>query len=118
MSLLSEAMETCTMLDKVKAKDGYGGYKEIYQDGVEFDAAIVRINTLEAKIADKQGIKDLYTITTRRALNLQYHEVFRRNGDGKIFRVTSDGDDNKTPTSASLDMRVVSAEEWVLPAES
>jgi hypothetical protein len=38
-----------------------------------------------------------------------------RNSDGKIFRITSDGDDNHTPKSATLDMRQVSAEEWSLP---
>jgi hypothetical protein len=39
--------------------------------------------------------------------------VFRRESDGKIFRVTSDGDDKKTPPSAGLDMRQVTAEEFV-----
>jgi hypothetical protein len=43
--------------------------------------------------------------------------VFRRNRDGKIFRVTSDGDDKHTPISATLNMRVVTAEEFKLPNE-
>ena len=43
---------------------------------------------------------------------LNYHDVFRRVRDGKIFRVTTDGDDKATPASAALDMRVVNAEEW------
>ena len=56
-----------------------------------------------------------YTITTGKAVNLQYHDVFRRVRDGKIFRVTSDGDDKHTPASAALNMRQVTAEEWELP---
>ena len=48
-------------------------------------------------------------------MNLQYHDVFRRNRDLKIFRVTSDGDDKHTPASATLNMRQVTAEEWSLP---
>ena len=48
-------------------------------------------------------------------MTLEYHDVFRRSSDNKIFRVTSDGDDRKTPTSAKLDMRQVTAEEWELP---
>ena len=44
-------------------------------------------------------------------MTLEYHDVFRRVRDGKIFRVTSDGDDKFTPASTSLDMRQVTAEE-------
>jgi hypothetical protein len=47
---------------------------------------------------------------------LQYHDVFRRLSDGKIFRVTSDGDDKFTPDTATLNMRQVTAEEWEPPA--
>ena len=116
MSLLSEAMEKCTMLDKVTTADGYGGYISSYKDGAGFNAAIVLDNSLEARVAAKEGVTALYTVTTTKALNLQYHDVFRRESDQKIFRVTSDGDDKKTPASASLNMRQVSAEEWTLPS--
>lgn len=115
MSLLSEAMENCTMLDKITTADGYGGYVTTYTDGAPFNAAIVLDNSMQARTAEKQGVTALYTVTTVKALNLQYHDVFRRESDKKIFRVTSDGDDKKTPASASLNMRQVSAEEWELP---
>ena len=117
MSLLSEAMEKCIILNKVKVEDGYGGYVDTYAEGVEFDAAIVLNNSIEAQVALKQGVTGVYTITTTKALNLQYHDVFKRVSDGKIFRVVTDGDDKKTPNSAGLDMRQVSAEEWSLPNE-
>lgn len=114
MSLLSEAMEACRMLDKRTVADGYGGYDTIWEDGAEFQAAIVLDTSMQARVAEKQGVTGLYTVTTVRALNLQYHDVFRRERDGKIFRITSDGDDKYTPASATLDMRQVSAEEWDL----
>lgn len=112
--LLQESMETCVMLDRQTASDGYGGYKTTWTDGAEFKAAIVLNTSIQAKMAEQQGVTALYTVTTSRALNLQYHDVFRRVEDGKIFRVKSDGDDKKTPRSATLDMRQVSAEEWRL----
>lgn len=115
MSLLSEAMESCTLMDKTTQADGYGGYIVSYVPGAEFDAAIVLDNSLQARTALQAGVTAVYTITTSKALNLQYHDVFRRESDGKIFRVTSDGDDKRTPASASLNMRQVSAEEWELP---
>lgn len=114
MSLLSDAMTTCVILNKQTEADGYGGYITTWTDGAEFKAAIVLDSSMEARIGEKQGVTALYTVTTSRALNLQYHDVFRRVEDGKIFRVTSDGDDKKTPKSAGLDMRQVSAEEGEL----
>ena len=117
MSLLEEAFENCTIINKSTVSDGYGGYTTEWTDGAEFRAAVVLNSSMEARIAEKQGVTALYTVTTTKALNLQYHDVFRRESDQKIFRVTSDGDDNKTPESAGLNMRQVSAEEWRLPNE-
>lgn len=114
MSLLSEAMESCTMLDKVTVEDGMGGYTRTWKDGASFDAAVVFNSSMEARRADKEGVTSLYTVTTSRAVGLEYHDVFRRERDKKVFRVTSDGDDQYTPASAGLDMRQVTAEEWVL----
>lgn len=116
-SLLDMAMEQCVIIDKTTVPDGYGGYKPTWSEGAEFNASIVLDSSMQAKIAESQGVTGLYTVTTRKAMNLQYHDVFRRLSDGKIFRVTSDGDDKKTPPSASLNMRQVSAEEWSLPNE-
>lgn len=114
MSLLDEAMESCVLLEKHTIQDGYGGYETTWLLGANFNAAIVLDTSMQARTAEKAGVTALYTVTTSKALNLQYHDVFRRERDGKIFRVTSDGDDKHTPASATLDMRQVSAEEWDL----
>ena len=114
MSLLSEAMENCIILDKQTTPDGYGGVITSWVDGAPFDAAIVLNNSMEARIGQQQGVTALYTITTNKNINLQYHDVFKRVRDDKVFRVTSDGDDDHTPASANLNMRQVSAEEWKL----
>lgn len=114
MSLLDDAMENCIYLNKTKVPDGYGGYIDTYTDGVEFDAAIVFDTSIEARVGEKQGVTSLYTVTTSRKMTLDFHDVFRRLKDGKVFRVTSDGDDKFTPKSATLDMRQVTAEEFSL----
>ena len=116
MSLLDEAMETCTFLNKQVTPDGYGGYTTTWADGASFQAAIVFDTSIEARTAEAQGVTSRYTVTTPRAMTLEYHDVFRRTRDGKIFRVTSDGDDKYTPASTALDMRQVTAEEWSLPS--
>ena len=117
MSLLDEAMTACNMMDKRTVSDGYGGFDTKWSLGAEFKAAIVLDTSMEARIGEKQGVTALYTITTTKALNLQYHDVFKRQSDGKLFRVTSDGDDKHTPNSATLNMRQVTAEEWILNGE-
>lgn len=117
MSLLSEAMEKCYFYTKTIVPDGYGGYKTAYVKNEEtpFYCAITFDTSIEARRADKEGVKSLYTVTTQKNLTLEYHDVFERDRDNKIFRVTSDGDDKFTPSSATLDMRQVTAEEWELP---
>ena len=116
MSLLTDAMEKCVMLNKVSRPDGYGGKVDTWTESeAEFDAAIVFDTSIDARRAEAEGVKSLYTVTTSRVMTLEFHEVFKRQRDGKIFRVTSDGDDKYTPRSTPLDMRQVTAEEWRLP---
>lgn len=113
MSLLNDAMTKCVFLDKKKASDGQGGYINTWTEGAEFQAAITFDTSIEARTAEKQGVTNLYTVSTRKATVLDYHDVFKRLSDSKIFRVTSDGDDKATPDGSRLNMRVVSAEEWI-----
>ena len=112
MSLLDDAMEKCVLYDKRREADGYGGYVETYTESVEFQAAVTFDTSIEARRAEAEGVTSRYTVTTSRNLTLEYHDVFKRLKDGKVFRVTSDGDDKYTPTAATLDMRQVTAEEW------
>ena len=114
MSLLSEMMEKFVFINKIKEPDGYGGYKNTWSEGARFDADVTFDTSIESRIAEAQGVKSLYTVTTSKALVLEYHDVFKRVRDGKVFRVTSDGDDKFTPASSTLDMRQVTAEEWSL----
>ena len=115
MSLLDVMTTRCQMLDKTTVDDGMGGYTKQWVNGATFDAAISLDDSVQAQTAMAAGVKGVYTVTTKRNVNLQFHDVFRRLSDSKIFRVTTDGDDKKTPPTAGLDMRSVRAEEWVLP---
>lgn len=114
MSLLDAAMERCVLMEKDRKPDGEGGFTEGWNAGAEFMAAITYDASLAASVAAAQGVKNRYTVTTRKNVVLDYNDVFKRVRDGKIFRVKTDGEDNKTPESASLNMRQVTAEEWAL----
>ncbi len=114
MSLLTDSMELCVLLDKIREPDGEGGFVETWKESAEFTAAIVFDTSMEARIGDKQGVTSMYTVTLPHGIRLDYHDVFRRISDGKLFRVTSDGDDKVTPAMASFSLSQVTAEEWKL----
>ena len=113
MSLLTQAMEDVVMLEKQRVPDGEGGFTTDWADGVQFKAAISFDSSMEARTAEKQGVTSLYTVTVPLNCKLEYHDSFRRLRDGKVFRVTSDGDDKITPASASFQFAQVTAEEWI-----
>lgn len=104
----------CTLLEKSRVPDGEGGFTTAWTDGPKFDAAIVRDTSLQARVAEKEGVSNVYTVTTAANARLDFHDVFRRDGDGQVFRVTSNGDDKRTPDVASFQFEQVTAEEWSL----
>ena len=113
MSLLTQAMEDVVMLEKKRVPDGEGGFTTEWADGVQFKAAINFDSSMEARTAEKAGVTSLYTVTVPLNCKLEYHDSFKRLRDGKVFRVTSDGDDKITPAYASFQFAQVTAEEYV-----
>lgn len=112
MSLLDAMMDDFVLMEKKRVEDGAGGFTTTYVEGAPFRAAIVMDSTMQAKVAEKQGVSSVYTITTPKSVVLEYHDVVLRLSDLRYFRVTSDGADKSSPSIASLDMRQVSAEKW------
>ena len=114
MSLIDEAMTKVVLMEKTRQPDGEGGFITEWVDGVYFDAAITFDTSMESRIAERQGVTSRYTVTTNKNAKLEFHDVIRRMSDGKVFRITSDGDDVQTPKRASFQFLQVTAEEWVL----
>lgn len=115
MSLLDDMMEKFHIMDKVTSDDGYGGVTTEWKEGATFQGVATFDSSMQARAAEKQGVTSMYTVTTPKSVVLQYHDVIKRDRDGKVLRITSDGDDKYTPASAGLNMRQVSAEEFVIP---
>lgn len=111
MSLVEKAMETSHIMDKTTTIDGYGGVKTTYTVGAEIKVAYSFNSSTEARVAAQQGVNNRFTLLTKRNVILRFPDIIKRDRDGKYFRVTSDGDDNKTPPTAGLDLRAVEAEE-------
>lgn len=114
MSLIDDFKVPCTILTKTRVPDGEGGWVVSWVDGMTFQAAIVHNTTIEARVAEKEGMASTFTVTTERNMGLDFHDVFRRDTDGDVFRVTSDSQDVRTPDRASFQFAQVTAEKWAL----
>ena len=114
MSLLENAYEDFTVINKVVVDDGYGGTATDWVDGATIKGVMVLDGSTQMKIAQAMGVTSAYTLTVKKNIELDYHTVLRRESDKKIFRLTSNTDDKKTPNEAALNMRQYSAEEWKL----
>lgn len=113
--MVQNFMVRCTMMEKTREPDGYGGSVTRYKSGAPFMAAIVKEKSLQARVAEKDGMTSVYTITTPQGVGLEYHEVFRRDSDGATFRATSSYKDSTPPEMASFMFEQVSAERWEIP---
>lgn len=102
-------------MDKQRVSDGEGGWRSEWYESMPFDAAIVLDSSMQARVAESEGMASVYTVTTDKNVKLEYHDAFKAVRDGRIFRVTSNPVDKTTPEMASFGFEQVSAELWELP---
>ena len=114
MALYETMMEDCIMMDRRTISDGLGGFSHEWVEGANFRAAVIKDNTMNARVAEKQGVTEVYTVTVDKGVRLEYHDVFKRESDGLIFRVTSNIRDSESPRVATFAIGQVSAERWEL----
>lgn len=114
MSLLDEQFEDFTIINKAVVDDGYGGTKTVWTPGAVIKGVMAYNNNLAVQVAQIMGSTTNYVFVVRKDTEVDYYTVLRRDSDGKIFRITANSDDKKTPKSAGLNMREYDAEEWKL----
>lgn len=114
MSLYENMMEEFIIMDKKRTSDGEGGFITEWEEGASIKAVAVQNTTMEAKIAEKQGVTSTWKITTSKSISLEYHDVLKCVRTGQIFRITSKGGEVVSPTMSSLDISQVEAEAWEL----
>lgn len=93
--------------------DGYGGQIPSWTPGAHFFGTLTLDESVQMKVAEAQGVKGIYRMTTQKSVRLPYHTVFRTVDNEKTYRVTSK-DENATPRRSNIDIRFVSVEDYEL----
>lgn len=114
MTLFEAMYEPFCFMEKTRTVDGEGGFITVWTEGAQFSGKASFDTSIEARTGAAAGVSSLYTLTAPASVPLEYHDVVKRLGDGKILRVTSDGDDVVTPDMASFTFHQVTAEEYEL----
>lgn len=112
--IMAEREVTCTLLEKTRVPDGEGGWETSWTDGEMFQAVIEHASSIEARVAESDGMASTFTVWTEKGITLDFHDLLRRESDGQVFRVTSQGGDEQSPDRATFSLTHVSAERWQL----
>lgn len=114
MSLIEAFYQPFKFMELTRKPNGLGGFEELYKEGAEFNGALVMDTTTQARIAEKQGVTSLYTLTVPLDVPLRYGDLFRSVETGDTYRITSRTGEKKTPSVASFQFQNFSAELYSL----
>lgn len=118
MSLLDVTKLKFTVLKQTNKPDGYGGYNAIWIDEFSFEGNLYVTQNVNRDVADKAEVVDAYVLLTPRNIAIDFHDVIRVDSGiyrGKTFRVTTKADEDFTPSTATLDLKKYSMQEWAAP---
>ena len=113
-SFASETGEEFVVMNINLTDDGYGGQAYRVVEGLHFNAVLILGNSIQAEIAQKQGVTGIYTLAYPKRLNIPARTVIRRVKDGKYLR-TIELDGNPMPDESSIKVKVTRAEDYTLP---
>ena len=101
MTLLDEYRHPCVVLEEISVPDGAGAQVTEWTEGAAFQNSITLDTSMEARRAEKLGVKSLYNCLADRDAPLSYDTIFRDTMTGNVYRITSDPDAKLPPASAS-----------------
>ena len=115
MSLLDDFARPCVLLEKSRVPDGAGGWVTEWTEGAEFLNYQALDTSMEARIAEKQGVTSLYSALVDKAVPIELNDYFKDKETGETYRVTSNPEEKKAPKSASFSLKYFTAERKAVP---
>ena len=110
MSLLDDFARACVFMEKKRVPDGAGGYFVEWVEGYEFTNYQAMDTSMEARIAEKQGVTSVYSALVSKSVPIEYGDRFKDKSTGNVYRVTSNPEEKESPKSSTLDLKYFTAE--------
>ncbi len=118
MSLLDDFGAKCVLLDRKRTPDGEGGFTTVWADGIAFLNYSALDNSMQARVAEAQGVNSVYTVLVKKDIPIEYGDFYRDLQTGATYRVTSRPEEKQAPKSASTmlrELKLFTAERKELP---
>lgn len=107
MSLLDDFANNCVLMEKKRMPDGAGGYIVSWTEGAEFLNYQSLDTSMEARIAEKEGVTSVYSALVNKTVPIEYNDYFRDTSTGNTYRVTSNPKERAAPRSAGPTVRTL-----------
>jgi hypothetical protein len=115
-TILQAFFKPCHLLDKTTVTvSGLFGPQEKYVEGAALDAAFLKDNSAEVRVAEANGLKELYTVVVHKPVTLRQGDVLRRDADQLTLRITGNTVDWEAPEMSTVQIAKVSAKVWDPP---
>lgn len=111
---IQDFFETFILMEKQRTSDGMGGFITLYIEGIDFLCAISTDQSIEALIAQQQGVKSVHTVTALKNVELKYDDIIKRKSTNKYYRITSNPQDMEAPNISDMNLYQVKAESYEL----
>lgn len=116
MSVLDDFARECVMMEKIRQPDGEGGWLPTeWTEGAKFSNYQALDTSMQARIAEKQGVTSLYSVLVDKSVPIEYGDYFKDLATGLTYRVTSNPGEKQAPKSASFGLKYFTAERKELP---
>lgn len=116
MSLLEDYQRACVIMEKTREPDGAGGYYTTWAEGLFFYNYQALDTSLQARIAEKQGVTSVYTGMVEKSVPIEYGDYYKDLGTDETYRITSNPEEKEAPASSTLKFKAFTAERKALPA--
>lgn len=100
---MDDFFQPMCVMDWRSKPDGLGSFIWEWEDGVSFDGGVVLNTSTAMKIAQQEGHKGVYTLTTSVKMPFEKGDIVKRLSDDALFEIISDSADVTTPKISDID---------------